>query len=233
MYFLCDYIKLVTITFKKKNSDRNLVSPNEYIIFIHLIIGCFDHSKLELFQKGLNIELLVGRDGHLLEYIACPNCIPCLPSPTCISYYFSFCVSGSQAELSWCLYFRVSHKTVIKVLVEAMDFSRLAWGKICFQVHLPGRSQKIHYEADSWDSWQVSDSLSVSWIHPFQACEPLRRATHSMETCFPPTPSEAGRGRNKEGEREMQVMGFLQRHPITLPCSICQKGISRSSPHQR
>lgn len=35
MYFLCDYIKLITLTFKKKNSDRNLVIPNEYTIFIH------------------------------------------------------------------------------------------------------------------------------------------------------------------------------------------------------
>lgn len=175
--------------------------------FIHSIIGGFDHSKLELLQKGLNIEFLMERDGHLLQYIASPNSIPCPPATTCINYYFGFSVSGIQAELSGYLYFRVSHKTAIKVLVEAMNFSRLTWRKIYFQVHSLGRSQKSHYEADSWGLWQVLDSLLAGFIHS-------RHVKLSVELIMMwklaslPTSSEIGEGETKKERRKWKSWSF-------------------------
>ena len=83
---------------------------------------------------------------------------------------------------------------------------------MCFQVHVLGRSLKIHHQADSCGSWQVPSSLlSVSWSHPFQPCEPLHRATHTMETCFPQR-----QGSERDGSHHLSGSWFLQWHPITF-----------------
>lgn len=42
-----------------KSPNRKPVNPNEYTVFIYLIIECFNHLKLVLLQKGFKIAIPV------------------------------------------------------------------------------------------------------------------------------------------------------------------------------